>query len=221
MPKEVGGLLIAIDGIDGAGKTTQCNLLEDWLKNEGFSVIIVKEPSKDGKYAKEIRRRSKIRVFNHKKTPEYELMLFVEDRKENVRKWIAPNLEKNKIVIMDRYYFSTIAYQSALGLDANHIKKLNEDFAPIPDITIIIDVSPNVGIERINGRGDSCNSFEKHEYLEKVKENFLQMKDFSNIHFIDGDGQRNAKQVFQSIKELVEPLIKKKLDYKRELLVCQ
>ncbi|MCK5260720.1 MAG: dTMP kinase [Thermoplasmatales archaeon] len=221
MSEVVGGLLIAIDGIDGAGKTTQCNLLEDWLKNEGFSVIVVKEPSKDGKYAKEICRRSKIRVFNHKKTPEYELMLFVEDRKENVQKRIAPNLEKNKIVIMDRYYFSTIAYQSALGLDADYIKKQNEDFAPIPDITLIIDVSPNVGIERINGRGDSCNSFEKHEYLETVREKFLQMEVFPNIHFVDGDSQRNANQVFQSIKKLVEPLLKKKLDSKRELFVCQ
>lgn len=209
MPRLAEGMLIAIDGIDGAGKTTQCNLLANWLKSEGYSVVVVKEPSKDGKYAKEIRMRSKHRLFDQSNTPEDELKLFVEDRRENVEKRINPNLNENRIVIMDRYYFSTIAYQSALGLDPNHIKKINEEFAPIPDITLIIDVTPGVGIERINGRGDSCNSFEKHEYLEKVRENFLQMKDFSNIHFVNGDSQRNAEQVFQSIKKLVEPLIKK------------
>lgn len=214
----VGGLLIAIDGIDGAGKTTQCQLLEDWLKSQGFSVVVVKEPSKDGKYAREIRMRSKNRVFDDSKTPEHELMLFVEDRKENVKKRIQPCLDDNKIVIMDRYYFSTIAYQSALGLDPNHIKRINEEFAPTPDITLIIDVTPGVGIERINGRGDKCNSFEKREYLEKVKEAFLQMKNYPNIHFIEGDSHKSELEVFHNIKELLEPLIKKKLNIESELV---
>lgn len=222
MPRLAEGLLIAIDGIDGAGKTTQCNLLNDWLISEGFSSIIIKEPSKDGKYAKEIRKRSKNRFFDQLKyTPEYELNLFIEDRKENVEKKIQPNLEDNNIVIMDRYYFSTIAYQSALGLDQNYIKKLNEEFAPIPDITIIIDVTPQVGIKRINGRGDTCNSFEKKEYLEKVRKIFLQMKDYPNIHFIEGDHHKTAQDVFQLIKNIVEPELKKKSSVKRELLVHQ
>lgn len=222
MPHLAKGLLIAIDGIDGAGKTTQCNLLNDWLISEGFSSIIVKEPSKDGKYAKEIRKRSENRIFNQQKyTPEYELNLFTEDRKENVKKKILPNLKDNNIVIMDRYYFSTIAYQSALGLDANYIKKINEEFAPIPDITIIIDVTPQVGIRRINGRGDTCNSFEKKDYLEKVRKNFLQMREYPNVHFIEGDHHKSAEDVFQIIKKIVEEEIKKNLLNKGELLVYQ
>ncbi len=221
MPRLAEGMLIAIDGIDGAGKTTQCNLLANWLKSEGYSVVVVKEPSKDGKYAKEIRMRSKHRIFDQSNTPEDELKLFVEDRRENVEKRIKPNLKENKIVIMDRYYFSTIAYQSALGLDPDNIKKINEEFAPIPDITLIIDVTPGVGIERINGRGDKCNSFEKREYLEKVKEAFLQMKNYPNIHFIEGDSNKTVQEVFQKIKGTLEPVIKKKLNDERELVVCQ
>jgi dTMP kinase len=222
MPQLAEGFLIAIDGIDGAGKTTQCKLLNDWLLSEGFSSIVIKEPSKDGKYAREIRSRSEHRFFDHLKyTPEYELNLFIEDRKENVEKRIRPNLEDNNIVIMDRYYFSTIAYQSALGIDKNYIKKINEEFAPIPDVTIILDVTPQIGIKRINGRGDTCNSFEKKEYLEKVRKIFLDMKDYPNLHIIEGDHLKNSQDVFRTIKEIVEPELKKKLYNEGKFVVYQ
>lgn len=221
MPSLTKGILIAVDGIDGAGKTTQCNLLHDWLISQGYQSAVIKEPSKDGKYAEEIRRRSTNRVFDDNITPEYELNLFIEDRKENVEKKIKPYLDQKKIVIMDRYYFSTIAYQSALGLDPEYIRELNEEFAPIPDISIIINVPPKIGIKRINGRGDKCNSFEKEEYLEKVRKIFLQMKDYPNIHFIEGDSHKSEQEVFEAIRGLVEPEIKKKLNIKREVVVCQ
>lgn len=218
MPQLTEGILIAIEGIDGAGKTTQCNLLKEWLNSQGFNASIVKEPS-NGKYGKQIRIRSQHkRIFN---SAEVELDLFVKDRKENVEKRIKPRLESNKIVIMDRYYFSTIAYQSVLGNSQEYIKRINEEFAPIPDITIIIDVIPQVGIKRINGRGDSCDSFEKQDYLEEVRGAFLKMKDYDNVYVIDGNNYRSAEQVFQDIKKLVEPIIKKKSDIKREMVVFQ
>ncbi len=221
MPQLAEGILIAIDGIDGAGKTTQCNLLKEWLNSQGFCAFVIKEPSKNSKYSKQIKIRSQHhRIFDFSNSPEAELNLFIEDRRENVKKNIKPKLEKNKIIIMDRYYFSTIAYQSVLGIDPEKIRKINEEFAPIPDLTIIIDVPPKVGIQRINGRGDTCNSFEKKEYLEKVREVFLQMKEYQNIHFIEGNTHRPIQQVFNDITELVEPVIKKKLEVKRELVAC-
>jgi dTMP kinase len=222
MPGLAKGLLIAIDGIDGAGKTTQCNMLAQWLNSEGYKAIVIKEPSEKGKYSEQIKiRKQHHRISNFLESPETELYLFVEDRKENVEKRIKPNLEKKRIVIMDRYYFSTIAYQSVLGIDKRRILKMNEDFAPIPDLTIIIDVPPVIGVKRINGRGDSCDSFEKKEYLEKVREVFLQMKGYPNLFFIEGNNLRDSEQVFQEIKTLTEEALKKKLKTEREIIVCQ
>ncbi|HEC92006.1 MAG TPA: dTMP kinase [Candidatus Atribacteria bacterium] len=222
MPQLAKGILIAIDGIDGAGKTTQCNMLKEWLNSQGYRAVIVKEPSKDSRYAKQIRIRSlHHRIFDFHNTPEAELKLFIEDRKENVEKKIKPNLEKNKIVIMDRYYFSTIAYQSVLGIDPEFIRIMNESFAPIPDLTIILDVTPDVGIKRINKRGDTCNSFEKRDYLEKVRKVFLQMRGYPNLHFVDGNNSRRSSEVFQDIKKLVESVIKKKLESEGKLVICQ
>ncbi|MBU0496703.1 MAG: dTMP kinase [Candidatus Thermoplasmatota archaeon] len=201
-------MLIAIEGIDGGGKTTQCNLLKDWLISQGFNAITVKEPS-NGKYGQQIRLKSKYtRDFD---SAESELDLFVRDRKENVKKHIRPGLEKDDIIIMDRYYFSTIAYQSVLGIGAERIKKINEEFAPKPNLTIIIDVKPNIGIKRITGRGDSCDSFEDQSYLEKVREVFLSMINYENVEIVDGNSYRSSKDVFQDIKNIVEPIIKKKL----------
>lgn len=221
MPCLTEGILIAIEGIDGAGKTTQCNLLRDWLNSQGFHAFVLKEPS-DSEYGKKIRIRSQHhRISDFLGGPEIELKWFIEDRRENVRKRIKPKIDNNKIVIMDRYYFSTIAYQSVLGIDPENIKKINEEFAPPPDITIIIDITPKVGIKRINGRGDKCDSFEKQDYLEKVRLAFLEMKKYPNIFIIKGDEERTLLQVFQKIKELVEPIIKKKLDTKGELIVCE
>jgi len=221
MPSLAEGILIAIEGIDGAGKTTQCNLLKEWLNSQGYKAVVIKEPSKNGKYSEQIRIRSQHhRIFDFSNDPEAELKLFIEDRKENVEKRIKPNLEKNKIVIMDRYYFSTIAYQGVLGIDREYIKKINEAFAPIPDITIILDIPPEIGIKRINGRGDTCNSFEKRDYLEKVRDIFLQMKNYPNFYIIEGNNLRSDSQVFKEIQSLVEPVLKKKSNLEREIVVC-
>jgi len=220
MPRLAEGLLIAIDGIDGAGKTTQCNMLAQWLNSQGYKAVVIKEPSEKGKYAEQIKiRKQHHRISNFLESPEIELRLFVEDRRENVEKRIKPNLEKKRIVIMDRYYFSTIAYQSVLGIDKNRIIKMNEEFAPIPDLTIIIDVPPVVGVKRINGRGDTCDSFEKKDYLEKVREVFLQMKGYPNLFFIEGNNLRDSEEVFQGIKSLTEASLKKKLKNEQEIVV--
>jgi len=211
------GILIAIEGIDGAGKTTQCKFLRDWLNSQGLNSAVIKEPT-DGKYGKQIRIRSKHqRLFD---SAESELDLFIKDRKENVTERIKPRLKDNKIVIMDRYYFSTIAYQSVLGIDSKYIKKINEEFAPIPDLTIIIDVMPDVGIKRIGIRGDECDSFEKEDYLVEVRNAFLKMMEYPNVSIVDGNSFRSSQQVFKDIQKIVEPVIKKKLKVEGEILVC-
>ncbi len=139
------GILIAIEGIDGAGKSTQAKILKERLEKRGFEVVLLKEPtsSKWGKKIKEISKNTE------SIDPYEELKLFIKDRKLNVRKNILPALEDKKIVIVDRYYISTIAYQGARGIDKETIREMNESFAPKPDIIFILDIHPEESLQRI------------------------------------------------------------------------
>jgi len=177
------GILIAIEGIDGAGKTTQTRLIAEALLKDGFSVVSLKEPT-EGRCGIKIRSLANDgRNLNAKE----EMMLFLEDRKEDVEENIKPSLAEKKIVIMDRYYLSNIAYQGALGLDINEIRQMNERFAPIPDLVVILDVAPSIGHSRlVNGRREKPNHFENEVYLEKVREQFLKMQHHKNVQVIDG-----------------------------------
>lgn len=107
----VRGKLIAFEGIDGTGKSTQIKMLADRLTAEGLSVLSTREPT-DGTFGKKIRE---LFVSREKVSPDEELALFMDDRREHVTSVIEPALAKGMIVLTDRYYFSTAAYQGAEG----------------------------------------------------------------------------------------------------------
>jgi dTMP kinase len=101
--------------------------------------------------------------------PSQELDLFLQDRRYNVAAHIKPALAAHKLVFMDRYYFSTMAYQGALGIDPETIRRLNEAFAPVPDLVFLLLVSPARALERIRQeRGQTDNVFEREDNLRKV-----------------------------------------------------
>jgi len=168
------GLLIIFEGIDGAGKTTQAIRVTDWLKQKGLPAVSFSEPT-HGVYGKQLRE-----IIFHGRgniTFQKEMDLFLKDREEDVREHILPALRQNFIVVMDRYYYSNMAYQGALGIDVNHIHALNEKIAPRPDMVIILDLDVQVGLHRINTfRQEKENSFERADYLQKVSQIFKQMK---------------------------------------------
>ena len=176
------GILIIFEGIDGSGKTLQAKRVTSWLKDKGLPVVSFSEPT-SGKYGKRIRE---IMHYGRKNvTPQEELDLFLKDRQEDVQNNILPALEKNSIIIMDRYYYSNMAYQSALGIDIKVIQALNEKIAPRPDMVIILDIDVQMGLHRINNfRQEKENYFEKAEYLKKVREIF---------HHIKGDNIRHIQ----------------------------
>ncbi|MCD6494158.1 MAG: dTMP kinase [Archaeoglobaceae archaeon] len=194
-------MLIAIEGIDGSGKSTIANYLKEELEKEGFRVVVFKEPT-NSIYGQKIRQSFNNRLDAHK-----ELELFLLDRKHDVEKNILPALKKGYIIVMDRYYYSTIAYQGARGIDIDKIKKMNEKIAPKPDLVIILDVKPEIGIRRIKERGDKPNKFEDLEYLEKVRKIFLELKD-DNIVIVD------ANKNIEFVKNEVLRAIKKFLKFK-------
>jgi len=196
------GILIALEGVDGAGKTTQTIRLRDHFRRLGFEVEIFKEPT-DGKYGQEIRNLA----INgrHTVTPEYELELFIKDRIEDCEKNLGPALLQKKLIFIDRYYFSSIAYQGALGLNTDYILKRNKEVAIMPELVIILDVAVKIGLSRIkNFRKEEYNHFEREDYLEKVRSIFLKMKD-TYIQIIDGS--REEDEVFSNIKNITQDII--------------
>ncbi len=195
------GILVAFEGIDGSGKSTQIQLLADELSGRGYNVVTTREPT-DGPIG------LKIRELYHSReevSKEEELDLFLEDRKQHVEKVIKPALKAGRIVLTDRYYFSTAAYQGAAGLDPEDIIKKNELFAPIPDLVLILKTRPELGINRIQTlRGQKLNAFEQETELQKVAGVFDKL-DRGYVKHIDGSESidKVKKTIFQHIEELL------------------
>lgn len=203
MVKIKGGLLIAIEGIDGAGKTTQRERLAEALEGMGLVVIQTKEPT-TGPWGQKIRESAHSGRFS----PEEELAAFIEDRKEHVRDLIKPALARGEVVLIDRYYFSTVAYQGARGLDPKEILERNEEIAPAPDLLILLEVPPRVGVQRVRGRDGEGNLFEREEDLIKSAGIFDEM-DFP--YLLKVNGTQTPEQVTDEItRHLIHgPLFKR------------
>jgi dTMP kinase len=134
-----------------------------------------------------------------KATTEQILDLFVMDRKEHVEEKINPALNEGKIVLMDRYYYSTMAYQAAAGIDVNRIRKDNE-FAPKPDVVLIFDLPADLAMKRVKGHS-VADVFEKEEHLEKVREAYLDLRDDPLVRIIDST--RTPEEIFEEVWKLV------------------
>ena len=188
------GFLIVFEGIDGAGKSTQAEILMKTLREKGFSVVYFREPS-EGKWGREIKKKA---AHPDSLSPEEELELFLKDRKENVEKNLKPALREKKIVILDRYYFSTIAYQGAKGIDQERIKRMNEGFVVEPDLVFFLDVDPQEGLDRIKNRRKKDKLFERAEYLVRVREIF---RNFQGEKFIQIDASKPKKEISAQIEK--------------------
>jgi len=194
------GLLIVLEGIDGSGKTTQARALLRRLRRRGRKCAFFREPTR-GRWGREIKR---LAARADSLTPEEELALFVKDRRENVEKNLKPALAAGKIAVLDRYYFSTIAYQGAKGIDTGRIRRMNEAFAIAPDLVVILDVDAAAGLARIGGRKTRDELFEREDYLVRVARIFAAFKGPRFVH-IDGRGDKRA--VGRAIWKNVEPLL--------------
>jgi dTMP kinase len=159
------GVLVAFEGIDGTGKSTQIRLLAESLRDMGHTVQLTREPT-DGPVGQRIRELYASRAAVSK---EEELQLFIDDRRQHVAEIIQPALAAGQIVLTDRYYLSTAAYQGAAGIDPAEIIRRNELFAPVPDLVILLVVPPALGIKRIQTlRGEALNAFEQEAELKRV-----------------------------------------------------
>lgn len=195
MPALTKGVLIVFEGIDGGGKTTQAKRLQKRLEQDGFATAYFREPS-GGRWGKLIREKS---VEEDSLTPREELDLFVKDRRENVHINLQPALAAKKAVLLDRYYFSTMAYQGAKGIDPEMIREMNERFAVVPDLVFVLDVEPNLGLDRIQDRGHRDLLFEREDYLREVRRLF---RSFQRDFIFHIDAMRSPDEVEADIAQI-------------------
>lgn len=165
------GLLIALEGIDGTGKSTLQRALSRAIAATGRTVCCSREPT-FGKFGQRLREAAKVKRL----APEQEVELLLADRREHVEQVIAPALARGEVVILDRYYYSTAAYQGAAGMDPKELIDLNERFAPRPDLVVILDLLPEQALERIAGRGLASDEFERIDNLRRAREIFLALQ---------------------------------------------
>jgi dTMP kinase len=205
------GKFIVIEGLDGSGQSTQVELLRKFLTNKGYKVLKTKEPTKDSQAGRKIEKI----LFEKEKVSPWELQkLFVQDRKLHLKNIIIPALKKGKIVISDRYYFSTFSYGSSEGLSLKRLMKLNEKFL-LPDLVFFLDVKPKICLSRIEKRGKGRTFFEKLEKLKKVYQNYRKiLKEFkwkTKIYFINGE--RSINEVFKEIKKIINENVQSSKNY--------
>ncbi len=181
------GVFICFEGIDGSGKTSHSRSAVDFLKSVSFDAVYTTEPTRYSIPGRKLRES----FFALERFPvEEEFRLFLEDRIIHLKDEVIPQLKNKKIVVTDRYYFSSVAYQGSRGLDWKYILSENEKVSIVPDIVLLLDLPVDVAIKRIaSDRTEGVNTFEKKESLQKVKEIYYALaKKFPNLfHIIDVD----------------------------------
>ena len=161
-------MLIAIEGIDGSGKSTQASLLYDSLRKNN-KVFLTKEPSKGliGASIRELLHRNDL-------SPMAMQMLFAADREEHISKTIVPKLDEGYHVITDRYYLSTLAYGMASGIDRKRLEGICYGI-PEPTITFVLDIDGDKAYNRLKAPGKELSVFEKQEFLERARDAYLEL----------------------------------------------
>ena len=213
------GLFIAFEGGDGAGKSTQATILEAALQREGYCTALLHEPGSTsvGDYLRQYL------IDNRPISPLAELLLFEASRAEIMAERIRPELKGGAVIICDRFAGSTIAYQGyGRGLDLETIQWLN-DFASggcYPDLTILLDVDPVIGLERANNRlfqlalpiGDVPDRFEEEEvaFHDRVRRGFLKQAESNTETWRRIDGNLSMEEVAAAVWSTVSPLLENK-----------
>jgi len=196
------GIFICIEGLDGSGKTTHAYRLVRNLQKKGFDTVYTTEPSR-GELGKFIRTSI---LQGKKRVPRVvEALLFAVDRVEHLEKMVKPALKEGKIVISDRYVYSSLAYQGAAGLDLEWIEEINRMALP-PDLALYIDVPPEVVVKRIRRKK---SVMERLETQRKVKD--VYMKYVKNGKLVPVDGDKRKGEVTQNILMVILDFLQKKV----------
>jgi len=192
------GWFIVFEGVDGSGKSTQIDLLNMKLRDQGIDHVLEREPS-DGSIGRFIRHYAE--AGDRYLSPESEALLFTADRFEHSKR-ISQMLDQGTTVICDRYYHSTLAYQGAAGVDVAWLRDLQK-FALKPDLALLLDVDPERSLMRVSGR--TLTVFENRSYLKRVRDLYLGFAKAGEMRLVDTS--RPVDEVEVEVQRLVEDLM--------------
>ena len=197
------GAFIVFEGADGAGKSTLCRKVADELQSKGIEAVYTAEPTHE-KIGAFIRSGSAGSISQRT-----EALLFVADRNDHTE-WIKRMVTEGKVVLCDRYFASTVAYQSA-KLDGDSSEKewlisINKQFIEIPDITILLDIDPAIGMERVGIRGEEVSKFERLDFQNQVRSNYLSLAEEFGFKVIDASV--SEQEVFSEAMSILGKVIR-------------
>lgn len=191
---------IVIEGLDGSGKTTISKRLVEYLRERGYRAHYTYEPS-DSPFAEAFRRIKDLIETNSV----IDALAMALDRAYHLSQEIEPLLREGYVVVSDRYYYSTIAYQGAMGLDIDWLVSLNKYFRR-PDLAIYLDVSIETSLRRISGKKSAWPEYEKRDILSRAREIYLSLVERGELVRIDAE--RGLEEVFRDVVSLTDHLLK-------------
>ena len=199
------GLFITFEGADGCGKTTQIQLLDEYLQSKGYKTLLTREPGAKGLGTK---LREILLHYDGEVSSKCESFLFLADRAQHIDCIIKPALNEGVIVLCDRHTDSTVAYQGyGRGLDIEEINHLNNIATGglKPDLTILLDVDIETSMQRVGKEKDRMES-SGVEFFNKVRQGFLEIskKEPSRVKVISSSD--TIENIHKKIVELVEKL---------------
>ncbi len=203
------GLFITLEGVDGSGKTTQARLLDEWLRAEGRTTVLTREPggTELGQLVRDI-------VLHHRGeiAPRAEALLFAADRAQHIATKVRPALARGEVVIQDRYIDSSVAFQGAgRVLDPDEVRRLSQwatqDLAP--ELTVVLDLDPSVARSRLAADNKAFDRIEAEaaEFGERVRAAFLAMADAEPGRFLVLDASAPAEAIALAIRDRVGELL--------------
>jgi dTMP kinase len=197
------GAFIVIEGADGAGKSTLCRNISKALESRGIDIVVTAEPTHEGIGA--FIRSGEAGSISQRT----EALLFVADRNNHTEK-IEKMVSEGKVVLCDRYFASTVAYQSAKldgdSSDRGWLIDINRRFIGIPDATILLDIDPAIGMGRVGTRGEEISKFERLDFQNQVRSNYLFLAKEFGFNIIDSS--RSEQEVFSEAMSILDRVIR-------------
>lgn len=202
------GILIVFEGIDGSGKSTQLRRTAALLRARGLDILETGEPTK-GLWGRKIREMART---TDRVPRETELAWFIKDRREHMRDVVGPALAAGRVVLCDRSYFSTVAYQGARGFDPATLLADSQAEFGRPDLVLFFDIDPEDGLARVAARGGEVEPvFEELNYLERVAEIFRSLEVPERVRIDAARGEEAvAKDVMGAVERILERFIEKR-----------